>query len=126
MGAMSETAADERPVPGAAGGATAVASRHGDHATFQALSGFFTGLVYVALVPALFAALLSAVFDERIAHEAFPFVGLFLVPPVVLLAWPRTRRFGLYLLIGMVLTAVVVLGVAWLVTWLMLRHGGGA
>jgi hypothetical protein len=95
---------------------------HRDHPTFTALSGFFTGLVYVALVPPLFAALLGALFDERTAHEAFPFVLLALVVPVGLIAWPRTQRFGKYMLFGVLVTAIVVVGVAWAVSWFMLRE----
>jgi hypothetical protein len=95
---------------------------HRDHPTFTALTGFFTGLVYVALVPPLFATLLGAVFDERTAHEAFPFVLLALVVPVGLIAWPRTQRFGKYMLLGLVVTATVVVGVAWAVSWFMLRE----
>ena len=37
--------------------------------------------------------------------------------PIGLLAVPRTRRFGIYMVLGMVLTALVVLGVAALVLY---------
>ena len=40
---------------------------------------------------------------------------------LALLAVPRTRRFGKYFLLGMGLTALVVLGVAALVLWFMVR-----
>ena len=42
---------------------------------------------------------------------------LTLAVPLGLVVAPRTRRFGLYMLIGMVATALVVLGVAALVLW---------
>ena len=45
-----------------------------------------------------------------------------LVVPIALVIWPRTRRFGLYMLIGMVTTALVVLGVAGLVLWYMVTY----
>lgn len=94
---------------------------HRDHPTFTALTGFFTGLVFVIVVPGLFAAILGWVFDYQTAEDAFPFVLLTLVVPLVLLLVPRTRRFGKYMLFGMLLTAIVVGGVAALVLWYMVR-----
>jgi len=44
--------------------------------------------------------------------------------PIALMVPRRTRRFGRYLLLGMVVTAVVVLGVAALVLWLMVTYQG--
>lgn len=96
---------------------------HRDHPTFTALSGFFSGLAYVAVVPALFAGILDAIFGERAAREAFPFVVLLLALPLVLLAFNQTRRFGKYMLVGMAVTALVVFGVAWAVAWLMVKGG---
>ena len=49
---------------------------------------------------------------------------LTLAVPIGLSAAPRTRRFGLYMLLGMVLTAVVVALVAALVLWLLITFGG--
>ena len=96
---------------------------HRDHPTFTAISGFFSGLAYVAVVPALFAAVLEGVFGERALREAFPFVVLLLLLPCLLLLSSRSRRFGKYMLIGMTVTALVVIGVAWSVAWLMVRQG---
>ena len=64
-----------------------------------------------------------------------PFViGLFAIPIVLVLIFlrvpiglaiaPRTRRFGLYMLIGVFTTALVVGGVAALVLWLMVTFDG--
>ena len=53
----------------------------------------------------------------------FPFVLVTLVVPIALLSAPRTRRFGIYFVIGMVLTALVVIGVASLVAYFMVRSG---
>ena len=97
---------------------------HRDHPTFTALSGFFTGLVFVVVVPGAFGALLRAVFDYGRAEELFPLVLLTLVVPAVLVAMPRTRRFGLYMLIGMVTTVLVVGGVAAVVIWYLISSQG--
>jgi hypothetical protein len=94
---------------------------HRDHPTFTALTGFFTGLAFLLLVPALFAAVLGLLLDDR-AEELFPFVLVTLVVPVGLMLWPRTRRFGRYMLLGMVVTAVVVGGVAAVVLWYMVNY----
>jgi hypothetical protein len=47
-----------------------------------------------------------------------------LAVPVGLVIAPRTRRFGVYMLIGMVTTALVVLGVAGVVLWYMVSRQG--
>ena len=95
---------------------------HRDHPTFTALTGFFSGLLFVVLVPGIFAGVLSALFDPSTVEELFPFVLITLVVPLVLIVNQRTRRFGRYLLLGMVLTAVVVLGVAGVVLWFLVNH----
>ena len=95
---------------------------HRDHPTFAALSGFFTGLLFVALVPAAFFGVLSLIFDNDRAEDLFPFVLLTLVVPIGLVASQRTRRFGTYFWIGMILTAIVVVGVGALVLWYLVEH----
>ena len=95
---------------------------HRDHPTFAALSGFFTGLLFVALVPAVFYGVLTLVVDNDRAEDLFPFVLLTLVVPIGLVASKRTRRFGTYFWIGMVLTAIVVVGVGALVLWYLVEH----
>ena len=85
---------------------------HRDHPTFAALTGFFTGLVTVIVVPGAFAAILAALVTTERAENLFPFVLVILAVPLVLTVVPRTRRFGRYMLLGMVLTALVVVGVA--------------
>jgi hypothetical protein len=92
---------------------------HRDHPVFYALTGFFTGLLTVIVVPGAFAAILNALFTYERAEDYFPFVLLIFVVPFGLIAAPRTRRFGRYMLLGMVLTAVVVVGVAALVLWIL-------
>ena len=97
---------------------------HRDHPTFAALSGFFTGLLFVALIPAAFFGVLSVLFDNDRAEDLFPFVLVTLVVPLALVANHKTRRYGTYFLIGMVLTAVVVIGVGALVLWYLVEHQG--
>jgi hypothetical protein len=95
---------------------------HRDHPTFSALAGFFTGLFFVALVPAAYVGALSLMFDNQKVEDLFPFVLVTLVVPLVLVVNPRTRRFGVYFWIGIVLTAVVVVGVGGLVLWYLVEH----
>mgnify|MGYP001501829670 CR=1 FL=1 len=97
---------------------------HREHPTFYALSGFFAGLAFVILVPGLWAAILRAFFDYDTAEDLFPFVAVALAVPLVLIAVPRTRRFGRYMLFGMLATAVVVVGVAALVVWVLIKTDG--
>jgi 4-amino-4-deoxy-L-arabinose transferase-like glycosyltransferase len=95
---------------------------HRDHPTFTALTGFFTGLAFVIVVPGLFAAVLGWIFEYDRAEELFPLVLFTLAVPIGLVIVPKTRRFGLYMLIGLATTALVVLGVAGLVLWYMVTY----
>ncbi len=94
---------------------------HRDHPVFTPLSGFFTGLVTVILVPGLYAALLSTLFDNDTAEGLFPFVAVLLVVPIVLITVPRSRRFGRYMLAGMLVTALVVVAVGALTLWILVQ-----
>jgi len=97
---------------------------HRDHPTFAALSGFFAGLVYVVVVPGLFAAALELLVKDSAVQDLYPFVLVMLALPLALVVPHRTRRFALFMLLGMVVTAVVVGGVAALVLWYMVDvHG---
>ena len=95
---------------------------HRDHPTFTALTGFFTGLGFLVLVPALFGGLLRLLFAYDTAERLFPFVLVTLLVPISLVILPRTRRFGLYMIIGMVTTALVVGGVAAIVLWYLVTY----
>ncbi|HET9419487.1 MAG TPA: hypothetical protein VFO49_00035 [Nocardioides sp.] len=97
---------------------------HRDHPTFSALTGFFTGLVVVLVVPGGFAAVLRTMFSYDTAEDLFPFVLVMFAVPIVLIAVPRTRRFGRYMLLGMLATAAVVIGVAALVVWILIMTDG--
>ena len=95
---------------------------HRDHPTFTALAGFFTGLGFLVLVPALFGGILRLFLAYDTAERLFPFVLVTLLVPIGLVIYPRTRRFGLYMIIGMVTTAVVVGGVAAVVLWYLVTY----
>ncbi len=97
---------------------------HRDHPVFTPLVGFFAGLVFVTVVPGGWIGLLRLVLDYDRAEQLFPLVLVALVLPLGLVAARRTRRFGLYMLLGMAVTALVVLGVASLVLWLMILVDG--
>ena len=88
--AVDEPVADERP----SGDADTRTPNwwHRDHPTFAALSGFFTGLLFVALIPAVYVGVLSLMFDNDRVEELFPFV---LVTLVCLLYTSPSPREGL-------------------------------
>lgn len=94
---------------------------HHSHPTFAAISGFFAGMLFVTAVPGAFAGLLRLLFTYQTAERYFPWVAVVLLVPIILLARRKTRRFGLYMVIGMVLTALVVVGVTSLVLYFMVR-----
>jgi hypothetical protein len=98
---------------------------HRDHPTFTAITGFFTGLAYIVVVPGLYAAVLHWMFSDRRAEDLFPFVLVSLAVPLGLVIAPRTRRFGQYMLIGVVTTALVVIGVSLLVLWVLIGRENG-
>ncbi len=95
---------------------------HHSHPTFAALTGFFAGMVFVTAVPGGFAGVLRLLFPYETAERLFPLIAVALVVPIALLAKRKTRRFGVFMVIGMVLTALVVLGVTSLVLYFMVRH----
>ncbi len=97
---------------------------HRDHPVFAALTGFFAGLAYVALVPAAYVGLLRLLVSDETAEALFPFVLVTLAVPIGLVITERTRRFGMYMLVGMVVCAVVVVGVATLVLWVLAVREG--
>ena len=97
---------------------------HHSHPTFAAIGGFFAGMLWVTAVPGAFAALLLLLFSHERAQQLFPLVLVALVVPVALVVKRKTRRFGQYMAIGMLLTALVVAGVAALVLYFLIRLEG--
>ena len=95
---------------------------HHSHPTFAALTGFFAGMLFVTAVPGAFAAVLRLLFPYDTAERLFPLVAIGLVVPIALLVKRKTRRFGTFMAIGMVVSALVVLGVASLVLYFMVRQ----
>ena len=92
---------------------------HHSHPTFAGITGFFAGMLFVTALPGAFAGLLRLLFDYETAEKLFPFVLLALALPIVMLVKRKTRRFAQFMFVGMVVTALVVLGVASLVLYFM-------
>jgi len=115
---------DERPTNGVEEAPGPREWWHSDHPIFIALTGFFTGLLFVTVVPGGFVGVLRLLFHYDTAERLFPLVAVALVVPTALVANARTRRFGLYMVLGMVLTALVLLGVTSLVLYFMVRQQG--
>jgi hypothetical protein len=95
---------------------------HRSHPTFAGIAGFFAGMLFVTALPGGFAGVLRLLFPYERAQELFPFVLVALVLPAVLLAKRKTRRFAIFMVFGMVVTALVVLGVASLVLYFMVQY----
>lgn len=118
------------PAPETAGEEAPARSRrlpdwwHRDHPVFVPLAGFFTGMVFIIVVPGAYAAVLKAVVGYKQAEELFPYVLAALAVPLALLVPHHTRRFGRYMLFGVVATAVVVIGVAGAVLWFLYNRDG--
>ncbi len=92
---------------------------HHSHPTFAGITGFFAGMLYVTAVPGAFVGVLRLLFAYETAERLFPLVLLALVVPIAMLVKRKTRRFAQFMFVGMVVTALVVLGVASLVLYFM-------
>ena len=92
---------------------------HHSHPTFAGITGFFAGMLFVTAVPGAFAGILRLLFTYDTAEQLFPFVLIALVVPIALLVKRKTRRFAQFMFVGMIVTALVVLGVASLVLYSM-------
>ncbi len=92
---------------------------HRDHPTFSALTGFFAGIAFLVIVPGAYAGILAQIMDYERAEALFPFVLLTLIVPIALMTVGKTRRFGLFMLIGLFSTLIVVGGVAALVLYVL-------
>ena len=98
---------------------------HRSHPTFAGLVGFFAGVVYVIAVPGAYAALLGLlVKDSSTQQQLFPLVLLALVIPVAMLFPRKTRRFAMFMFLGIFSTAFVIALTAALTIWVMVRIDG--
>jgi hypothetical protein len=95
---------------------------HESHPTFAALTGFFAGMVFVTAIPGAFAAALRLLLPYEQAERWFPLVAVFFLLPLAMLVPRRTRRFAQFVWVGIVVTAIVVLGVTSLVLYFMVRY----
>ena len=92
---------------------------HHSHPTFAGIAGFFAGMLFVTALPGAFAGILRLLFSYDTAERLFPFVLIALAVPIFLLVKRKTRRFAQFMFIGMIVTALVVLGVTSLVLYFM-------
>jgi hypothetical protein len=92
---------------------------HHSHPTFAGITGFFAGMLFVTALPGAFAGILRLLFDYETAEKLFPFVLIALALPIFMLVKRKTRRFAQFMFVGMLVTALVVLGVASLVLYFM-------
>lgn len=94
---------------------------HRSHPTFASLTGFYGGMLFIIIVPGLFAAICAWLFGQSRAEDLFPFVLVTLVFPLALLLPRRTRRFALFIWIGIISTAIVVGGAAAITLWVLVK-----
>ena len=92
---------------------------HHSHPTFAGIAGFFAGMLFVTALPGAFAGVLRLLFSYDTAERLFPFVLIALALPIALLVMRKTRRFAQFMFVGMLVTALVVGGVASLVLYFM-------
>ena len=90
------------PYPQQAGSGSKVAA---------SLGGFFTGVAWLFVVPAVTVGIGSSLWPDLVA-PGLAFTGLVtLGGPIALLIPAVTRRFGAFMLIGMAVTLIVLAGV---------------
>jgi len=78
------------------------------HPTFVALVGFYVGMLLMILIPSGFAAVVTQLASPDDLMSYAPFGLLPFAIPLLLLISRETRRFGRYMLLGMVSTALVI------------------
>ncbi|PKH44189.1 hypothetical protein [Nocardioides alpinus] len=92
---------------------------HHSHPTFAGITGFFAGMLFVTALPGAFVGILRLLFDYDTAEQLFPLILIALVLPITMLVKRKTRRFAQFMFVGMLVTALVVLGVTSLVLYFM-------
>ena len=100
-------------------GRTRFAWWHASHPTFAGITGFFAGMLFVTALPGAFIGILRLLFAHDTAAQLFPLVLLALALPIFMLVKRKTRRFAQFMFVGMLVTALIVLGVTSLVLWFM-------
>jgi hypothetical protein len=94
---------------------------HRDHPTFSSVAGFMAGIATVLLVPALYVMVLRQFLEHDRVEQWFWGILLVLLVPGWLIVSGRSRRAGLYALLGMLVAVVVVISVGALVLWVLAR-----
>jgi hypothetical protein len=92
---------------------------HHSHPTFAGITGFFAGMLFVTALPGAFVGILRLLFSYDTAEKLFPLILLALALPITMLVKRKTRRFAQFMFVGMLVTALVVLGVTSLVLYFM-------
>ncbi len=92
---------------------------HHSHPTFAGITGFFAGMLLVTALPGAFVGILRLLFSYETAERLFPLILIALAVPITMLVKRKTRRFAQFMVVGMLVTALVVLGVASLVLYVM-------
>ncbi len=92
---------------------------HHSHPTFAGITGFFAGMLFITALPGAFAGILRLVFSYDTAEKLFPLILITLALPITMLVKRKTRRFAQFMFVGMLVTALVVLGVTSLVLYFM-------
>ncbi len=113
--------------PGPAHAAERVRFWHGEHPVFAPLTGFFTGFLLVIVALAALGFVLQEVFDYDVTQHPWVLlvaVAAVFVVNVVLLVRPHSRRFGRYMLFGVLATPAVIFGVGALTTYLLIQNDG--
>jgi hypothetical protein len=113
-------AAGAPPAPAVSGEADAP-WWHRSHPVFTPLAAFFTGLVVVVVELGLFGAILGKLAGRENVLQLLPLGLVTLVVPLALLIRPGTRRFGVFMLTGMIATGVVIGGSGALTLWFLLQ-----
>lgn len=89
----------------------------------EALGGFFAGMLYVLVLPVLWWVLSDPDSPADLLSADLVFFLPAILVPIGLAIAPRTRRFGRYMLLGVGLSGVVVVGVAALVLAFLIFTG---
>ncbi|MCH1868690.1 hypothetical protein [Nocardioides sp. CFH 31398] len=82
------------------------------HPVAVPLAGFFAGMAYILVLPVLYVWLSNPDSLADVVGVDLVWLVAVILVPLFLTAIPQTRKFGRYMLLGVGLSAVVVVGVA--------------